>query len=44
VRVHYGRNPHHMVEAQFKALARAMRAACEHDGRAPGIPSTKGVL
>ncbi len=44
VRVHYGRNPHHIVEAQFKALARAMRAACEHDQRAPGIPSTKGVL
>jgi imidazoleglycerol-phosphate dehydratase len=44
VRVHYGRNAHHIVEAQFKALARAMRAACEPDQRAPGIPSTKGVL
>jgi imidazoleglycerol-phosphate dehydratase len=44
VRVPYGRNAHHIVEAQFKALARAMRAACEYDPRAPGIPSTKGVL
>ncbi|HEY1318988.1 MAG TPA: imidazoleglycerol-phosphate dehydratase HisB [Streptosporangiaceae bacterium] len=44
VRVHYGRNAHHIVEAQFKALARALRSACEHDPRAPGIPSTKGVL
>ncbi len=44
VRVPYGRNAHHIVEAQFKALARAMREACEYDSRAPGIPSTKGVL
>jgi imidazoleglycerol-phosphate dehydratase len=44
VRVHYGRNAHHIVEAQFKALARALRAACEHDERVTGIPSTKGVL
>ena len=40
-----GRNPHHIVEAQFKAFARALRAAVEPDPRAPGnIPSTKGTL
>ena len=40
-----GRNPHHIVEAQFKAVARALRAAVALDPRAPGaIPSTKGVL
>lgn len=39
-----GRNPHHIVEAQFKAFARALRAAATPDPRAPGIPSTKGVL
>ncbi|WP_066362094.1 imidazoleglycerol-phosphate dehydratase HisB [Herbidospora mongoliensis] len=44
VRVPYGRNAHHIVEAQFKALARALRAATELDPRATGVPSTKGVL
>jgi imidazoleglycerol-phosphate dehydratase len=40
-----GRNPHHIVEAQFKAFARALRAAVAPDPRAAGaIPSTKGVL
>ncbi len=40
-----GRNPHHIVEAQFKAFARALRAAIAPDPRAPGaIPSTKGTL
>ncbi|WP_297740484.1 imidazoleglycerol-phosphate dehydratase HisB [uncultured Tessaracoccus sp.] len=39
-----GRDPHHIVEAQFKALARALRAAIETDPRSPGIPSTKGAL
>jgi imidazoleglycerol-phosphate dehydratase len=39
-----GRNPHHVVEAQFKAVARALRAAAAPDPRAPGVPSTKGVL
>jgi imidazoleglycerol-phosphate dehydratase len=39
-----GRNPHHIVEAQFKAFARALRAAATRDPRAPGIPSTKGTL
>jgi imidazoleglycerol-phosphate dehydratase len=44
VHVPYGRNAHHIVEAQFKALARALRAASEPDPRAVGVPSTKGVL
>jgi imidazoleglycerol-phosphate dehydratase len=39
-----GRNPHHIVEAQFKAVARALRAAAAPDPRAGGVPSTKGVL
>ncbi|QGH69805.1 imidazoleglycerol-phosphate dehydratase HisB [Pseudactinotalea sp. HY158] len=44
VRVLGGRDPHHIVEAQFKALARALRAAIERDPRVEGIPSTKGAL
>lgn len=44
VRVLAGRDPHHIVEAQFKALARALRAAVEPDPRVEGIPSTKGAL
>ncbi len=39
-----GRDPHHIVEAQFKALARALRMAIEPDPRDTGIPSTKGAL
>jgi imidazoleglycerol-phosphate dehydratase len=39
-----GRDPHHIAEAQFKAVARALRAACERDPRVRGVPSTKGVL
>ena len=40
-----GRDPHHIAEAQFKAFARALRAAVEPDPRAAGIvPSTKGSL
>lgn len=39
-----GRDPHHIVEAQFKALARALRMAVELDPRVDGIPSTKGSL
>ncbi|WP_022868021.1 imidazoleglycerol-phosphate dehydratase HisB [Schaalia vaccimaxillae] len=39
-----GRDPHHIVEAQFKALARALRFAVEPDPRVEGIPSTKGAL
>jgi imidazoleglycerol-phosphate dehydratase len=41
---HYGRNTHHIVEAIFKATARALRQAVEPDPRMPGVPSTKGVL
>jgi imidazoleglycerol-phosphate dehydratase len=44
VRVLAGRNAHHIVEAQFKAVARALRDAVALDGRTQGIPSTKGVL
>ncbi|MDO5034342.1 MAG: imidazoleglycerol-phosphate dehydratase HisB [Actinomycetaceae bacterium] len=39
-----GRDPHHIVEAQFKAFARALRQAVEPDPRVDGIPSTKGAL
>ncbi len=39
-----GRDPHHIAEAQFKALARALREAVEPDPRHRGIPSTKGAL
>ena len=44
VRVLAGRDPHHLVEAQFKALARALRAAVAFDPRVQGVPSTKGSL
>lgn len=44
VRVLSGRNAHHVVEAQFKAVARALRDAVALDPRVTGIPSTKGVL
>src|ERR1044072_8522042 len=45
VHVPYGRNALHIVECQFKALARALRYAREHEPRAAGIlPSTKGAL
>ena len=44
VRVIYGRDPHHICEAQYKAIARALRQAVEPDPRVQGIPSTKGVL
>ncbi len=39
-----GRDPHHIAEAEFKAFARALRAAIEPDARVSGIPSTKGAL
>ena len=42
--VHSGRDWHHITEAQYKAVARALRAAVEIDPRVQGIPSTKGVL
>jgi imidazoleglycerol-phosphate dehydratase len=41
---HYGRNTHHIVEAIFKAAARALRQAIEIDPRRSGVPSTKGIL
>jgi imidazoleglycerol-phosphate dehydratase len=44
VRVLSGRDPHHIVEAQFKAVARALRGAVENDPRVGGVPSTKGTL
>src|SRR3954447_24111968 len=40
----YGSNAHHMVEACFKAFARALREAVEIDPRESGVPSTKGTL
>ena len=39
-----GRDPHHIVECQFKAVARALRDAVAHDPRVVGVPSTKGSL
>ena len=42
--VRYGENAHHIVEALFKAFARATRAAASVDPRAVGVPSTKGVI
>ncbi len=44
VRVLSGRDPHHIVEAQFKAVARALRDAVAIDPREGGVPSTKGSL
>jgi len=44
IRVLGGRDPHHVVEAQFKAVARALRAAVTIDPRVTGIPSAKGSL
>lgn len=44
LRVLGGRDAHHIVEAQFKAFARALRAAVESDPRTDDIPSTKGAL
>jgi imidazoleglycerol-phosphate dehydratase len=40
----YGRNPHHMLEAVFKALAKALDQATSLDGRVSGVLSTKGKL
>lgn len=44
VRVLEGRNAHHVLEAQFKAVARALRDAVSLDSRVSGVPSTKGSL
>jgi len=40
----YGRDGHHIAEAMFKAVARAIRVAAAHDPRVKGIPSTKDAL
>ncbi|MED0680737.1 imidazoleglycerol-phosphate dehydratase HisB [Aneurinibacillus thermoaerophilus] len=42
--VHYGHNTHHMIEAVFKALGRALDEATAIDPRVKGVPSTKGML
>lgn len=42
--IHYGTNTHHMIEAVFKALGRALREAVTIDPTMKGIPSTKGIL
>lgn len=44
VNVHYGRNPHHIMEAAFKAFAKALDQATGEDERVTGILSTKGSL
>ena len=44
VNVRYGRDPHHITEAEYKAVARVLRQAVESDPRQTGIPSTKGAL
>ncbi|CCO09238.1 imidazoleglycerol-phosphate dehydratase HisB [Desulforamulus hydrothermalis] len=44
IRLLSGRNTHHIIEAAFKALGRALRQAAARDGRLTDIPSTKGVL
>jgi imidazoleglycerol-phosphate dehydratase len=44
VELRYGRNPHHAIEAIFKALARALAVAVERDPRVRGLPSVKGAL
>jgi imidazoleglycerol-phosphate dehydratase len=44
VEILYGRDGHHMCEAVFKGLAKAVDQACQIDSRVEGIPSTKGTL
>jgi len=44
VNVLSGRNAHHVVEAQFKSVARSLRTAVTQDARVVGVPSTKGTL
>lgn len=44
VEIRYGSNVHHMIEAAFKAFARALRVAISIDPDNPGVPSTKGTL
>lgn len=44
VNVRYGRDPHHITEAEFKAVARSLRDAVDADSKITGVPSTKGAL
>jgi imidazoleglycerol-phosphate dehydratase len=44
VELRYGKSPHHVVEAIFKGLARALRVAVERDPRVKGLPTVKGSL
>ena len=44
VELRYGKNPHHIVEAVFKGVARALRIAVERDPRVKGLPTVKGAL
>lgn len=44
INLRYGRNPHHIIEAMFKALAKALAQATAIDPRVLGVPSTKGTL
>lgn len=44
INVMYGKNPHHMIEAVFKAFAKSLQTACAIDDRISGVMSTKGSL
>jgi imidazoleglycerol-phosphate dehydratase len=44
VELRYGKNPHHIVEAIFKGIARALRIAVSRDARSKGLPTVKGAL
>jgi imidazoleglycerol-phosphate dehydratase len=44
VELRYGKSPHHVVEAVFKGVARALRVALERDPRGVGLPTVKGAL
>jgi imidazoleglycerol-phosphate dehydratase len=44
VELRYGKSPHHIVEAIFKGLARALRSSVERDPRVVGLPTVKGAL
>jgi imidazoleglycerol-phosphate dehydratase len=44
IKVEYGTNTHHIIEAVFKAFARALDAASQLNPRVKGVPSTKGLL
>ena len=44
IKLHHGRNSHHISEAMFKSVARALRMAVQIDPRTSGVPSTKGTL